>query len=64
MVSDVIDESRARLACRPADVAALRAAGRPMVRFSQGLFADLKEIRGFLFRACIARQRSSRCGHG
>ncbi len=50
MVSDVIDESRARLAeAAPDSVDALRAAGRPMVRFSQGLFADLKEIRGFLF---------------
>ena len=50
MVSDVIDESRARLAeAAPADVAALRWAGRPMVRFSHGLFTQLKEIRAFLF---------------
>ena len=50
MVSDVIDESRARLAeAAPADVAALRGAGRPMVRFSHGLFTQLKEIRAFLF---------------
>jgi dGTPase len=50
MVSDVIDESRARLAeAAPGNVAALRAAGRPMVRFSEGLFAQLREIRAFLF---------------
>jgi len=50
MVSDVIDESRARLAQdAPDSVEALRAVGRPMVRFSDGLFAQLKEIRAFLF---------------
>ncbi|MGI3184963.1 deoxyguanosinetriphosphate triphosphohydrolase [Nioella aestuarii] len=50
MVSDVIDTSRARLAeADPQSVAELRGAGRPMVRFSDALFADLKEIRAFLF---------------
>ena len=50
MVSDVIDESRARLTeAAPGSVEALRAAGRPMVRFSEGLFAQLREIRAFLF---------------
>ena len=50
MVSDVIDTSRARLAqTDPQSVEDLRAAGRPMVRFSDALFADLKDIRAFLF---------------
>jgi len=50
MVSDVIDESRARLAeAAPESVDALRAAGRQMVGFSGRLFAQLKEIRAFLF---------------
>jgi dGTPase len=50
MVSDVIDTSRARLAdTAPRNVEELRGAGRPMVRFSEALFADLKEIRAFLF---------------
>ena len=50
MVSDVIDTSRARLAqTDPQSVEELRGAGRPMVRFSDALFADLKDIRAFLF---------------
>lgn len=50
MVSDVIDTSRMRLAdTAPRNVEELRGAGRPMVRFSDVLFADLKEIRAFLF---------------
>jgi len=50
MVSDVIDTSRARLAeTAPQSVEVLRALGHPVVRFSDGLFADLKQIRAFLF---------------
>jgi dGTPase len=50
MVGDVIDTSRARLAeTALQSVEDLRGAGRPMVRFSDGLFTDLKEIRAFLF---------------
>ena len=50
MVADVIAEARGRLAeARPASVEELRGLGRPMVRFSEQLFADLKEIRAFLF---------------
>ena len=50
MVADVIAEARTRLVdTAPADVDALRRAGRPMVRFSDPLFAQLKEIRAFLF---------------
>lgn len=50
MVGDVIDTSRARLAeTAPQSVEELRGAGRPVVRFSDGLFTDLKEIRAFLF---------------
>jgi len=51
MVADVIAEARGRLAeIRPGSVAELRGLDRPMVRFSAPLFADLKEIRGFLFQ--------------
>ncbi len=50
MVRDVIDEARTRLfEAAPASVDELRHAGRPMVRFSDTLFAELKEIRAFLF---------------
>ncbi len=50
MVADVIAEARGRLAeIRPGSVAELRALGRPVVRFSEPLFVDLKEIRAFLF---------------
>ena len=50
MVEDVIAQARGRLAAlAPAGVADVRAAGRPMVRFSDGLWSDLKVIRGFLF---------------
>ncbi len=50
MVEDVIAQARGRLAdLAPADVADVRAACRPMVRFSDGLWSDLKVIRGFLF---------------
>lgn len=51
MVEDVIATSRRLLEETGAgDVAGIRAAGRPVVRFSDGLWADLKEIRAFLFR--------------
>ncbi|WP_071675147.1 deoxyguanosinetriphosphate triphosphohydrolase [Nioella nitratireducens] len=50
MVSDVIDVSRARLAeAAPENVEVLRHLGVPMVRFSDTLFGQLKEIRAFLF---------------
>ncbi len=50
MVSDVIDVSRLRLAdYAPETVDALRHLGVPMVRFSDALFGQLKEIRAFLF---------------
>ncbi len=50
MVSDVITEAEMRLAeADVADVAALRNFGQPVVQFSKALFADLKEIRAFLF---------------
>ena len=51
MVSDVIDTSRAALAESGAErVEDLRALGHPVIRFSDPLWADLKEIRAFLFR--------------
>lgn len=50
MVGDVIDCSRAALThARPETVAEVRHIGRPVIRFSDGLWADLKAIRGFLF---------------
>lgn len=50
LVEDVIAVSRANLAtAAPATPKDIRDAGRPMVQFSPALFADLKEIRAFLF---------------
>ncbi|WP_371060340.1 deoxyguanosinetriphosphate triphosphohydrolase [Rhodosalinus sp. 5P4] len=50
MVEDVIATTRAALAALdPADVDAVRQAGHMVVRFSDGLFADLGQIRAFLF---------------
>jgi dGTPase len=50
LVEDVLAQTQARLAeLDPGSVADIRAAGRPMVRFSDALFADLKVIRAFLF---------------
>ncbi|MEQ9258030.1 MAG: deoxyguanosinetriphosphate triphosphohydrolase [Roseovarius sp.] len=50
MVADVIETSRARLeAAAPADAAALRHLGHPVICFSDGLRDALSEIRAFLF---------------
>ncbi|WP_428924664.1 deoxyguanosinetriphosphate triphosphohydrolase [Marinibacterium sp. SX1] len=50
MVSDVIDVSRALLAGSGAgSVEEIRHHGAPVIAFSDGLWADLKEIRAFLF---------------
>ena len=51
LVEDVLAQTEARLAeLSPRTVDDIRAAGRPMVRFSDAVFADLKVIRAFLFR--------------
>jgi dGTPase len=51
LVEDVLAQTEARLKeLGPASVDEIRAAGRPMVRFSDALFSDLKVIRAFLFR--------------
>jgi len=51
LVEDVLAQSQGRLAqIDPHSPEDVRAAGRPVVRFSDALFADLKEIRAFLFR--------------
>lgn len=51
LVEDVLAQTKARLAeLAPKDVDDIRRAGRPMVRFSDAVFADLKVIRAFLFR--------------
>lgn len=50
LVEDVMAVTRANLAALdPADCDAIRRAGRMMVRFSPGLWSDLKVIRQFLF---------------
>ena len=51
LVEDVLAQTEARLVeLSPRTVDDIRAAGRPMVRFSDNVFADLKVIRAFLFR--------------
>lgn len=50
MVADVIDTSRGNLAASGAtSVDDIRHLGRPVIRFSEALWADLQKIRGFLF---------------
>jgi dGTPase len=50
MVSDVVTTSRARLAESGAkSVEEIRHLGRPVIRFSDPLWTDLKQIRAFLF---------------
>ncbi len=50
LVEDVIAYAGKELAgLDPASPADIRAAGRPIIRFSKGLFDDLKVIRDFLF---------------
>jgi dGTPase len=51
LVEDVLATSRARLAeADPASAEAVRRLGRPVVRFSDATFAELKVIRDFLYR--------------
>ncbi|MEX5729390.1 dGTPase [Rhodovulum iodosum] len=50
MVGDVIAQAQAVLAeTRPDSPADVRHMGRPVIRFSDALWADLKQIRAFLF---------------
>ena len=50
MVGDVIACSRQLIgAAEPMSVAEVRHLGRPVIRFSDALWADLKQIRAFLF---------------
>ncbi len=50
MVEDVLATSRALLAeAAPGSVEAIRALGRPVIRFSPGLWEELRQIRAFLF---------------
>ncbi len=50
MVEDVLTTSRRLLLeANPASVAEVRALGRPVIRFSDALWQDLKAIRAFLF---------------
>jgi dGTPase len=51
MVSDVIDTSRELLAASGAASARdIRHLGRPVIRFSDSVWADLRQIRAFLFK--------------
>ncbi|TCP42219.1 deoxyguanosinetriphosphate triphosphohydrolase [Rhodovulum marinum] len=51
MVENVIGSARAALEdAAPASAAEVRALGRPVVRFTDALWADLKQIRAFLFQ--------------
>ncbi|MEM7720921.1 MAG: deoxyguanosinetriphosphate triphosphohydrolase [Pseudomonadota bacterium] len=51
LVEDVIAVARANLdSVTPGTVTDIRHAGVPMIRFSSGLFADLKVLRAFLFQ--------------
>ena len=51
LVEDVLATSEERIAAAaPADAAAVRGLGAPVIRFSEGTFAELREIRGFLYR--------------
>jgi dGTPase len=50
LVSDVVTETKARLAQKaPKSVADVYAAGMPFVQFSEGMFANQKIIRAYLF---------------
>lgn len=50
LVEDVLDHARVTLAeIDPQSPVDIRAAGRPIIRFSKGLFDDLQVIRTFLF---------------
>ncbi|SMX45311.1 deoxyguanosinetriphosphate triphosphohydrolase [Maliponia aquimaris] len=50
MVADLIDTSRARIAGSGAETAQeIRDLGRPVIAFSDSLWADLRQIRAFLF---------------
>jgi dGTPase len=50
LVEDVLATSKARLAeASPASAEAVRGLGRPVIRFSEASFAELKAIRAFLY---------------
>ena len=50
MVEDVLAEAQRRIAAAaPVDAGAIRRLDRPVIGFSEGTFAELKEIRGFLY---------------
>lgn len=68
LVEDVLETSRLRLtALGAADVAGVRAAGAPVVGFSDGMTRDLRQVRGFLFERMyrhwkVARMRRKAAG--
>jgi len=61
MIQDVVAESQARIeTLAPADADAIRAAGRPVVAFSAGMFEANKSVRGFLFERMYRHWRVNR----
>ena len=58
MVEDVLAASRGELARSGVrDVTQIRSLGHPVVRFSEGMLADLQQIRAFLFNRMYRAQR-------
>jgi dGTPase len=58
MVSDVADETAARIAsANPSSAAAIRVAAAPLASFSEGFYAELLELKVFLFRRMYRHPR-------
>ena len=63
LVEDVLAASRAlHREADPRSADDIRRLGRPVIRFSEATFAELKEIRGFLTCGCTGTGRCSGCG--
>jgi len=61
MIADLVTETRARLAdLAPRSPDDIRAAGRPIVGFSDGLAADVKTLKSFLFLRVYRHERVMR----
>jgi dGTPase len=61
MIQDVVAESQNRIeALAPADADAIRAAARPVVAFSAGMFEANKAVRAFLFERMYRHWRVNR----
>ncbi len=61
MVTDLLAETRRRIdAVRPADADAVRAAGKPLVAFSDVLHGETQALRKFLFERMYRHERVTR----